>query len=185
MDGAVSTSMDKLVELLKERGSIKVGEAAKELDSDKSRIESWARMLEKAGAVEIHYSVVGGATIKKGKAFDSVVCAEGYKVKGLKDNLGYVHDAVTGTKEAKTPTAKAQQNTKCDASNMYSLIRKDIDDEEQMLVDDIDKLKREQEAIAKCMEHIVVEGEHLKEKIDILKKAVEASEHKIEAKKDE
>jgi hypothetical protein len=165
----VSTSMDQLVELLKDRGAVKVSQAAEELDVDKGHIESWAKMLEKANAIELHYSVIGGAVLKKGKDFDSIV----QKVKsGEIKSEGSTKKLSKEAKEEPKEEPKKEE-APGNAPQEYKLIRKKITDEEKVIEDDIRKLRDEQVRIVQYMSKVIEEGNNLIEYIENLRQLVE------------
>lgn len=68
----VLTSMDQLLEILEDRDKISMDDAAKELGVDRKHLESWTKMLEGASLIELHFSIIGGAIIKKGPNFEAV-----------------------------------------------------------------------------------------------------------------
>lgn len=56
-DVTISTGVDNLVKLVKERGRIELREAAIELGLSQGVIEEWARLLEKEGVIGIEYQL--------------------------------------------------------------------------------------------------------------------------------
>ena len=55
----VETDVDRLYELIRERGLLKVGAASKELGIEIDQIEEWGRILEEHKLVKLHYPPVG------------------------------------------------------------------------------------------------------------------------------
>lgn len=165
MEDGVSTSMDQLIELIEKRGTIKMADASRELSADKERIESWAKMLEKAGMVEIHYSVIGGALLKKGPRF-------AYATKRS-------HGALPAVKaEAAAPKVnepEVEEPPAGDLQQEYALIRMKIEEEETILERDLKKLYEEQAIIAQYMSGLITEGKKLSEYIETLRQLVERS----------
>ena len=201
MDEGVSTSMDQLVELLEKKDTIKVSDAAKELGTDKEHIESWTRMLEKAGLVELHYSVIGGAFVKRGPKFDTLLTGggkEGIQGLGLRAEetkaapaAGVTAPAVKAqvpqkpAGEAKavamTTTATpavgkpepAKQEKPIDTSMKYLLIRKRIEDEEAIVQENMRKLQDEEQKVMEYMNLLIAEGKKLTEYIETLRQILE------------
>jgi len=56
-DVTISTGVDDLVRLVKERGRVELREAAIELGLSQGVIEEWAKVLEKEGVVRIEYQL--------------------------------------------------------------------------------------------------------------------------------
>ncbi len=54
----ISTGVDSLLELLKEKKSLSLEEAAKILKVDENIVESWAKFLEESGDVSINYNLL-------------------------------------------------------------------------------------------------------------------------------
>ncbi len=54
----ISTGVDSLLDLLKEKKSLSLEEAAKILNVDESIVESWAKFLEESGDVSINYNLL-------------------------------------------------------------------------------------------------------------------------------
>lgn len=167
----VSTSMDQLVGLLQTRGVVKVTDAAKELGTDKGHIESWAKMLEKADAIEVHYSVIGGALLKKGPKFDSVVRGE----------IVCVPVATLRPQPLTLPTSLPRRpESPAQAAAEYALIRKKLEEEEETLETDLRKLYEEQAAVVQYMSEVVIEGKKIAEYIETLKQIVERMNTSVE-----
>jgi hypothetical protein len=61
----VKTQLDQLTDLIMEKGSIKIPEAAKKLKLKEKQIEEWAKMLEEHDLIEIHYPAFGKPILKK------------------------------------------------------------------------------------------------------------------------
>lgn len=171
MDEGVSTSMDRLVGMLEEKGTVKLNDAAKELGVEKERIESWARMLEKAGAVRVHYSMIGGAILKKGDEFDSLV------KKGVAKQLPELQIKVAkeaAPKRSKAPPKKLEGAPKS-ASKEYRLVRKKIEEGEMTLEKELRKLREDQITILERMNDLVEEGNKLIGYIEKLRLLAEQS----------
>jgi len=161
--------MDQLVGLLQKKGVVKVTDAAKELGTDKEHIESWAKMLEKADAIEVHYSVIGGALLKKGPKFDSVVRGEIVCVP-----VATLRPLTLPTSLPRRPESPAQ------AAAEYALIRKKLEEEEETLETDLRKLYEEQAAVVQYMSEVVIEGKKIAEYIETLKQIVERMNTSVE-----
>src|SRR3989344_5459244 len=54
-DLLISTGVDQLIRLVRERGRIEIGEAGRELKLPVRMVEDWARVLESEGLVQIEY----------------------------------------------------------------------------------------------------------------------------------
>jgi len=176
MAEGVSTSMDQLVELLEKNTMIKMSEAAKELGVDKQRIESWARMLEKAEAVELHYSVIGGAVLKRGPKFDSV--SRKKKTQEQEKALAEMKPAVTGSlkslmKEKIEIPEKIQIPKGVEGDQKFLLIRKQIEDEEKVIDTDIKHLQEEEGKVVDYMKTLIEEGKKLTDYINSLRGMLE------------
>jgi len=183
MEDDVSTSMDQLIGLLEKDGTIKISEAASELNTDKSHIESWAKMLEKEGIVQVHYSVVGGAFIRRGQKFDSLV-KESAAASAASSKASAASAAATASFSIKpTQNAKpAAAGVVQPAPQEYSLIRKRIDESEISLEDDLKKLSDEQARIVQYMGAVITEGRKLEEYIESLRQIVEKTNEKRDDK---
>ncbi len=156
--------MDQLVGLLQKRGVVKVTDAAKELGTDKEHIESWAKMLEKADALEVHYSVIGGALLKKGPKFDSIA----------RGGMVCVPVAAQRPRMPSLPTSLPRRpESPAQVAAEYALIRKKLEDEEETLETDLRKLYEEQAAVVQYMSEVVAEGKKIAEYIETLRHIVE------------
>ena len=195
MDGGVSTSMDQLVELLEKRDTIKVTDAARELGTDKEHIESWTRMLEKAGLVQLHYSVIGGAFVKRGPKFDTLAAGRALQAPGLRAEPKPAPAAAVSAGQAAKPAAQATPaaagvgsvsaettaprgaTTKLpstvDTSMKYLLIRKRIEDEEVIVQENMKKLHGEEQKVMEYMNMLIGEGKKLTEYIETLRQILE------------
>ncbi|MBN2330778.1 MAG: CBS domain-containing protein [Candidatus Aenigmarchaeota archaeon] len=60
----LETDIDKLLVMVKERGSLKFSVAAKEFQVTTDRIEEWGKILEEYKLVKLHYPPIGDPTIK-------------------------------------------------------------------------------------------------------------------------
>ena len=198
MDGGVSTSMDQLVELLEKKDTIKVTDAAKELGTDKEHVESWTRMLEKAGLVQLHYSVIGGAFVKRGPKFDTLAAsgskqalqAPGLRTESPKPAQGAAAPAAQGPKpapqaapaavgakpvsvQAPAPEGAAKLPPKVGTSMKYLLIRKRIEDEEVIVQENMKKLQDEEQKVMEYMNMLIGEGKKLTEYIETLRQILD------------
>lgn len=163
--------MDQLVGLLEKSGTVKINDAAKELGVEKTRIESWAKMLDKAEVIEIHYSVIGGAILKRGPKFDSVVKKKRVeeKEKELEEAKPKVEAAPLTLK--KVASAKAEEPKV--APKDYLLIKKKLDEEENIVEEDLKKLHEEEAKVVEYMKVLIGEGKKLTEYIETLREVVE------------
>ncbi|MBI4019890.1 MAG: hypothetical protein HY367_01045 [Candidatus Aenigmarchaeota archaeon] len=59
----LETEIDKLYQLVKQRGKVSVYTASKELGQKKESIESMAKILEEHGMAELHYPLIGPPTL--------------------------------------------------------------------------------------------------------------------------
>jgi hypothetical protein len=171
--GGVSTSMDQLVELLEKSGTVKINDAAKELGVDKIRVESWARMLEKADVIGIHYSVIGGAILKRGPKFDSVIKKK--KVETKEKELDVVKPKV---EEEATPltvkkAAPAKATELKETPKDFLLIKRKLDEEEDIVEADLKRLHEEEAKVVEYMKVLIGEGKKLTEYIETLREVVE------------
>lgn len=58
-DHIIETSIDKLIEFLREKGKINISEAAEFLGVTHKQLEPWLNTLEENGIIEIKYPVIG------------------------------------------------------------------------------------------------------------------------------
>jgi len=58
-DNVIETSIDELIQVLKEKGKMGVSEAADFLNATQKQIEPWLNVLEENGIIEIKYPVIG------------------------------------------------------------------------------------------------------------------------------
>jgi len=181
----ISTSMDQLVELVDKNNTIKLTDAAKELGVDKEHVESWAKMLEKEDFLKIHYSVVGGAMLKKGSKFETALCAAKHPGATLPQlPKPYRQQAQTPTfpqpvrpsqkAEAPKPPASSEE-----AAGEYMLIKKRIEDEEAVIKSDLQKLRESQAAVARYMEELEAEQRKLANYATSLRQAVDKIGDKV------
>ncbi|MCK5016903.1 MAG: hypothetical protein KAS32_07505 [Candidatus Peribacteraceae bacterium] len=79
----IETNIDRLYEIVRDKGSIKLEDVAKKLKIDEENIEDWARILEEHNLVILHYPPIGDPTIilKKFKADTKNVIKSGPKRK--------------------------------------------------------------------------------------------------------
>lgn len=61
----VKTSMDQLLDMINDKGSVKISDAAKKLKIKDKQIEEWAKVLEEHGLIEVHYPAIGKPVLKK------------------------------------------------------------------------------------------------------------------------
>jgi len=179
MAEGVSTSMDQLIGLLSNKGIIKITDAARDLKTDKSHIESWARMLEKEGIVQVHYSVIGGAVIRKGPNFDSIMKAVKSNITAERPKLIEAskvemeqRQPTTEPKSAPEVEVRLKQPTPEPKSSLeeYALIRKKIEEGGQTFEEELQDLADEQEKVIECMTMLINEGRKLEDYIQNLKK---------------
>ena len=64
MDG-IETKIDRLIDIIDKRGSVTILELSKELDVSVERIESWAKILEDRGLINIEYPLIGPSKLRK------------------------------------------------------------------------------------------------------------------------
>ena len=163
MSDGVSTEMDQLMELIDEVTTIKVGDAANELGVDKSRIESWAKMLEKAGAIEVHYSVIGGAVLRKGKKFDQIW---GKVSKKQEKDCPEEKEPVDKI-EKESPKKKEVVESKPDTGDDgFPLIRKDLINSNKEIKSEVEKIREEEKMVIEYMDALVAEGQRLSKRLD-------------------
>lgn len=178
MDQGISTSMDQLVGLLEANTAIKVGDAAKQLKVEKELVESWAKMLAKAEVIRIHYSVIGGAVLKKGPKFETIVrkaAVAKVPITSLPETEEVQADVQAPIKKVET---KAPPITKI-TSKSYILIKKKIEEEEQTIERELMRLREEQTKIVACMSSLVEEGNKLTEYIESLRLVAEETKNKV------
>lgn len=169
MGQEVPTSMDQLVEMLDRSGAIKIVDAAKELGVDKDHVEGWAKMLEKEDVTKIHYSIVGGAIIRKGPNFDSFM-------KRLPGKRAMQPAKSTEPqKEAKKPAEAKPSKEEAKPAGDYALIRKQIEDEEVTIEQDLKNLHEEQARIVQYMNSLIGEGNKLVEYIGALRQVMDSA----------
>lgn len=63
----MKTDIDRLMEFIRERKSVKMAEAAKTLKVSETKIEEWGAILEKSGMITMHYPPIGKPTLMFGK----------------------------------------------------------------------------------------------------------------------
>ena len=61
----IKTSMDALLDLIAQTGSIKIPDAAKNLHVNDRQVEEWAHVLEEHGLIDVHYPTFGKPVLKK------------------------------------------------------------------------------------------------------------------------
>ena len=189
----VSTSMDQLVGLLEKGGTIKISDASRELGTDKEHVEGWAKMLEKAGIVNIHYSVVGGALLKRGPKFDTVVRAPASPPRQLPAPPAVAttpKPALATVTSRPAPMAVPPRPAPAESSSPapkfsgqpgeYLLIRRKIEEEQKTIADDLQKLKQEQALVVRYMDEIEAEESKLSDYVDALRVAVDKMNQKVE-----
>jgi ribulose bisphosphate carboxylase small subunit len=64
-DESGKTQIDELFEMVMEKGSVKIKEAAIKFKVHEAQIEEWAKILQEHGLIEIHYPVFGKPELKK------------------------------------------------------------------------------------------------------------------------
>lgn len=60
----VETSVDKLLRMVKEKGMVRLKDAAKAFGVPKERIEEWGNILEDHKLIEMHYPPMGSAVLR-------------------------------------------------------------------------------------------------------------------------
>ncbi len=61
----VNTSLDQLLDMIMEKGSLKISDAAKRLKMKDKQVEEWGKILEEHGLIEIQYPALGKPVLKK------------------------------------------------------------------------------------------------------------------------
>ena len=61
----IQTSLDSLMDLIMQKGSIKMADAAKTLKMKEAQVEEWAHILEEHDLIEIHYPTMGKPVLKR------------------------------------------------------------------------------------------------------------------------
>ena len=64
-DSVITTTIDRLLELVEKRGSISIKDAAKNFNVSRSQIESWVKLLEEHELIEVNYPPIGEPEIRK------------------------------------------------------------------------------------------------------------------------
>jgi len=59
----IRTEVDRLYDIVRTKGIVKIGDAAKKLDTDPDQIEEWGRLLEDYDLVKLHYPPLGRAVL--------------------------------------------------------------------------------------------------------------------------
>lgn len=67
-DKIILTPIDELLNLVTERGRVKLKYAAKRLGVKKNQVEDWAKILESHGLIVIHYPPIGDVELRKKEA---------------------------------------------------------------------------------------------------------------------
>lgn len=65
IDRRIETPLDELLELVIDKGSIKLADAAKKFKVKERQIEEWARILEEHELIEVHYPTIGKPVLKR------------------------------------------------------------------------------------------------------------------------
>ncbi len=60
----ISTDIDRLLNLIKEKKEIKISEASQKLKDDPKLILEWANALEKKGLIEVDHKIIGEPILK-------------------------------------------------------------------------------------------------------------------------
>jgi len=180
----VSTAMDGQVQLLERSPTVKVRDAAKDLDVSRERIEGWAKMLEKSKVLEVHYSVIGGAILKRGPEFDSV--ATGKKKVPAAEAIKALAAKAPGKKGAERPIIGIKGKTddaevegerpnpvEPPGKQEYLLIQR-LEQEEAAVRGDIVRLQEEEAQVMECMKGLIDEGKTIAQHIEALTKTVES-----------
>jgi len=61
----IETTIDRLIAIIDKRGNVTTIDLSKELGVSVERIESWAKMLEDRGLIEIEYPLIGSSRLRK------------------------------------------------------------------------------------------------------------------------
>lgn len=61
----IETTIDKMIDIIDKRGSVNTFNLSKELGVSIERIESWAKILEERGLIEIEYPLIGPSKLRK------------------------------------------------------------------------------------------------------------------------
>ena len=69
----ITTGVDKLIELVKEKGKIDISLASKLLHIPVHQIEDWARVLEDAGIISIEYHLTHVFLVWKAPTYEEIV----------------------------------------------------------------------------------------------------------------
>jgi hypothetical protein len=62
---SVETPLDELLQLIMNKGSVKISDAARQFNVKEGQIEEWARILEQHDLIELHYPTIGRPTLKR------------------------------------------------------------------------------------------------------------------------
>ncbi len=63
----IQTDIDKLIEIVENKGPITILDLSKELEVEPEQIEEWAKILEERGMIEIEYHPIGPPKLRKKK----------------------------------------------------------------------------------------------------------------------
>jgi len=63
----IETNIDKLIEIVENRGSVTFIELSKELGITQAQVEEWATILEERGIVQIEYPPIGIPRVRRKK----------------------------------------------------------------------------------------------------------------------
>ncbi|MDI6825578.1 MAG: hypothetical protein QMD36_00035 [Candidatus Aenigmarchaeota archaeon] len=61
----IETAIDKMIEILDKRGSVTILDLSRELGVSIEHIESWAKILEDRGLIEMEYPLIGPSRLRK------------------------------------------------------------------------------------------------------------------------
>jgi len=60
----LETDVDRLLNLIKEKGEISISEAAKKFGVEEGKIEEWGKILEEHKLIKMHYPPIGNPLLK-------------------------------------------------------------------------------------------------------------------------
>lgn len=108
-DLLISTGVDQLIRLAKERGKIELSAAARELKQPLRTVEDWAHVLEEEGLVQIEYKLTRVFLVWKGPTRDYVL-QKGEKLDAAAEQaLGEIERLVSKVDRGGTELALMQQ----------------------------------------------------------------------------
>ncbi|NYZ76536.1 hypothetical protein H0N98_04775 [Candidatus Micrarchaeota archaeon] len=172
-DSLISTGVDKLIKLVRDRGRMELRDAAVELGISQGILEEWARVLEKEGVIKIEYLFT--------KVYLTTPSAE--KSEAQKRSKDVSDAQVTLSREVETQVKRLERVGKelDEMRDEFVGISKLFEDKmaaARMRVRELDALEKQYEEMCfRCR----CSNEKFVSDIETLKKGVDESEQKLQS----